>query len=144
MQRNDPMVPIRTVLLFCVLLILVGCGSKEPSLGKLVPVEGKITLANGNPLPPGHVEFYPLDRDPNLPGITSEGRSNQEGEYKLFTSNKPGAPLGKYRVVLSRGSDRKGWRRVPTRYFSEVKSPLEVQVEENKPEGGYDLKVLTR
>jgi hypothetical protein len=138
------MVPIRAVLGCCVLLILVGCGSKEPSLGKLVPVEGKVTLATGNPLTLGSLSFVPLDRDPNLPGATSDGRINREGTYKLFTNNKPGAPLGKYRVVLVRGTDKKGWARVPRRYYSEEKSPLEVEVVEDKPEGGYDLKVQTR
>jgi hypothetical protein len=144
-SRVSSMVPIRAALGSCIVLLnLAGCGSKEPSLGKIVPVEGKITLANGTPVPGGHVSFVPLDRDPNLPGATSEGRITPEGAYKVFTNNKPGAPLGKYRVVLSRGSDRRGWSRVPKRYFDEVKSPLEVEVVEDKPEGGYDFKIQTR
>jgi hypothetical protein len=138
------MVRARAAICCCGLLMLAGCSSGGPSLGKLVPVQGKITLASGKPLPGGQVSFVPLDRDPNVPGITSDGQINREGAYKLFTDNKPGAPPGKYRVVLSRGADRKGWTRVPPRYFSEQKSPLEVEVVADKPEGGYDLKVLTR
>jgi hypothetical protein len=144
MQRNDPMVLIRAVLGSCVLLILAGCSGGEAGLGKLVPVKGKVTTARGTPLPGGQVTFIPLDRDPNAPGVTSGGKITPEGNFQLFTKGKPGAPLGKYRVVLARGTERKGWNRVPPQYSSQEKSPLEVEVAEEKPEGGYDLKIQTR
>jgi hypothetical protein len=124
--------------------MLAGCSKSEPSLGKLVPVQGKITLADGNPLPGGHMIFIPINRDPNAPSPPSDGNIQADGSYALFTKGQPGVPLGKYRVVLSRGVDKKAWNRVHPQYFNQETSSLEVEVAENKPEGGYDLKLLPR
>jgi hypothetical protein len=135
------MVYIRAILWSCALVILAGCGKSEPPLGPLVPVQGKIKLDNGTPLPDGVVRFTPLDRDPNP---ASAGDIGADGSYTLSTRGKPGAPEGKYRVVLTRGQDRAAWSRVPNKYSSEKKSPLEVEVVENKPQGGYDLKVQSQ
>jgi hypothetical protein len=123
-------------------LILAGCSE---SLGKLVPVQGKIMMADGKPLPGGHVTFVQIERDPKTPSLTPEGVIEADGSYTLFTKGQPGAPPGKYRVVLLPGSDRKAWSSgVPRQYSNQQKSPLEVEVMENKPEGGYDLTLLPR
>jgi hypothetical protein len=134
-------VRINAALGWCALLILAGCGKSEPPLGPLVPVQGKITLMNGKPLPDGVVTFVALDRDPNP---ASAGDIGADGSYTLSTRGKPGAPEGKYRVVLTRGKDREAWLGVPNKYSSEKNSPLEVEVVENKPQGGYDLKVQSQ
>jgi len=122
-------------------LLLAGCNS-DPALAKLVPVHGKITLADGTPLPDGMVEFVPMDKQLAAPFPT--GNIEADGSYTLTTHGKAGAPLGKYRAVLSRGEDRKLWIRVNSLYFAQRKSPLEVEIEENKPAGGYDLKLLLK
>jgi hypothetical protein len=126
----------------CGLLILAGCSS-DPR-GKLYPVQGKITLADGTPCPKGNVMLIPIEADPQAPSLpSSEGTIGPDGSYTLSTKGKPGVPAGKYRVVLSSGRERralaKAWSVVPLQYTSEAKSPLEVEVMENKPEGGYDL-----
>ncbi len=120
------------------LLTLVGCG---PSLGTLVPVEGKVTM-NGIPLPDGAVMFVPLDGDQK--GIVISGPIGADGSYTLSTNGKPGAPLGKYRAVVNPGEDKKAWLHVGAIYSNDKKSPLEVEVVENKPAGGYDLKLLPK
>ena len=58
------MVYLRVAVCSCVLLSLAGCGKSEPPLGKLVPVQGKITLADGQPLTGGYVEFVPIRECP--------------------------------------------------------------------------------
>jgi hypothetical protein len=160
-----------TAACWCGLLIMAsGCGG--PSLGKLVPVEGKVTLPDGTLPSDGQVVFYPIDRDPDAkPQIFVRGPIKEDGSYSLFTNGQPGVPEGKYRVVLMKGSrqdvkkpdwlkapakhmsqpgQQRGpassqwgaWRQVSAKYFSQQKTPLEVEVVENKPEGGYDLKLL--
>jgi hypothetical protein len=104
-------------------------------------VQGKIKLDNGNPLPDGVVRFTPLDRDPNP---ASAATIEADGSYTLSTRGKPGAPEGKYRVVFTRGANTEAWSRVPNKYFQIRSSPLEVEVVENKPQGGYDLKVQSQ
>jgi hypothetical protein len=150
-----PAALVRAAICVYGLLFLAGCnGNSEQSLGKLVSVQGKITLNDGTALPGGRVLFVPIERDPNalsphtaagrIPP-TSVGHIEEDGSYKLSTNGQEGVPLGKYRVVLSRGAaDRKAWIQVHPQYTSQQKSPLEVEVVENKPERGYDLKLLPR
>jgi hypothetical protein len=120
------------------LLILAGCG---PSLGPMVPVTGKV-LFNGTPLPDGEVKFVPIERD--VKDFVASGPIEADGTYTLSTNGKPGAPLGKYRVVVTPGDNRKAWLHVGTVYSNDKKSPLEVEVVENKPAGGYDLNLLPK
>lgn len=134
------MVHIRLMACSCALLALMGC-SKEPPLGQFVPVQGKIILTNGKPLPDGQVTFAPLDRDANP---AAAGKIEADGSYTLCTRGQPGAAPGKYRVVLTHGEDRTAWSEVPNKYYSRQKSPLEVEVAENKPQGGYDLKIQSQ
>jgi hypothetical protein len=154
------------------LILVAGCGG--PSLGKLVPVQGKVTLPDGTSPPDGQVVFHPIDRDPDAkPQLFVGGMIKEDGSYSLSTNGKPGALEGKYRVVLMRGarqdvkksewvkapakymnqpgqsrgpgSAQSGvWSQVPAQYFSQQKTPLEVEVVENKPEGGYDLKLQAK
>ena len=139
-SRWSPTAHVGAALCCCGLLILAGCGSRV----KVVPVEGKLTLTDGQPSPSGHVVFAPIEMDPNVPrSLAPEGIIRKDGSYTLFWNGKPGAPVGKYRVVFQ-GSLDKRWSVIPAEYFNPEKSPLEVEVVENKPEGGYDLKVQPR
>jgi hypothetical protein len=103
-------------------------------------VKGKVTV-EGTPLPDGTVSFYLIDRDPNTTFPVPSGTIEADGSYKLDTQGRTGAPLGKYRVVLDRGDNKKVWRQVHEIYLYPKKSPLEIEVTENKPEGAYDLKL---
>jgi hypothetical protein len=132
-------VRLGAALAFCGLFILLGC-SGDPR-GKYYPVEGKITLADGKPVPPGSVSFLPIQTDPNAPVFPASMGPIKDGSYTLSTKGKPGAPAGKYRVVLSSSGDKMAWSKVPRQYTIEKKSPLEVEVVADKPPGGYDLKL---
>jgi hypothetical protein len=138
------------------LLVLMGCSSSSrPWLDKLVPVQGKITRADGKPLSGGRVTFTLIDSDSSTPKKSETsaptpvpiGSIGEDGSYTLSTEGKPGAPPGKYRVMLTPPPDKKVALEVRAavaqQYFSR-KSPLEVEVAENKPAGGYDLKLQSR
>jgi len=83
----------------------------------------------------------PINGDAKASTPTPGGPIGEDGFYTLFTEGTPGAPPGKYRAVLVRGSDRQAWFAVPSQYQSPKNSPLEVEVTEDKPAGGYDLKL---
>jgi hypothetical protein len=143
-SRSSSTAYVRVVVCCCGLLMLAGCSSNtDPRLDKLVSVKGKVTL-NGTPLPDGRVSFYLLDRDPNTPFPVPSGKIEADGSYKLDTQGRTGAPLGKYRAAVDRGEDRKAWNQVDPIYLNRNKSPLEIEVTENKPEGAYDLNLLPR
>jgi hypothetical protein len=79
-------------------MALLGCGNDGPTL---YPVTGKITI-NGQPAKGVQVSFYP--QSPDQPIASS--RVNDDGTYELrsTTENRPGAVVGKYKVVLTQVS----------------------------------------
>jgi hypothetical protein len=121
----------------CGLMLLLGCSNRDPRLGKIVPVHGKVTLDN-QPLTGGGVLFHAVvEKNTEGPiSVPLGAKLEDDGSYSLR------APEGKYRVQLDRGdkSDKKQWARLPRKYSS-LNSPLVVDVGEDKPEGGYDLKL---
>jgi len=78
------------------LIAVTGCGDK---LGKLAPVEGKVTV-NGTPLTSGMVRLWPEQVKPGA-AMESIGGIGSDGSYQIKTNGKPGAPLGKYKVSIS-------------------------------------------
>lgn len=129
-------------LCWCLVLVLAGCGSGSgPSRGKLVPVKGKVTVA-GRLLAEGYVQYYPLGGDEKAP--FSEGKIQADGTYSLSTQGKPGAPVGKYRVTVDPGGDKEVTQLFDVAYSSHVRSPLEKEVVEGSPVGGYDLDLPAR
>jgi hypothetical protein len=112
-------------------------------------------MADGKPLTGGYIIFIPIESIPKprkdtaptseeeLP-LSPGGKIEEDGSYTISTSGKPGVPPGTYRVVLDRGANRKVFAKVPRKYTLPRQSPLEVEVVENKPEGGYDLKLEPR
>ena len=66
---------------------------------KLVPVEGKVTLA-GKPLSEGTVTLVPTDE--SLPPPWPEGAIAPGGAYVVQTGGQPGAPVGTYRAMIRR------------------------------------------
>jgi hypothetical protein len=80
-----------------VVLVLVGCGDGF----KVTAVSGQVTM-NGHPLPGAQVTFQPIDTAGDDPGPGSSGITDNQGQYtlKLLTSKKPGAVVGKHRVMI--------------------------------------------
>ena len=79
------------------LLTLTGCGSGYQVAG----VSGQVTW-NGHPLPGVQVTFQPVGAGGEDPGPGSSGITDNEGRYTLtlLTTHKPGAVVGKHRVML--------------------------------------------
>jgi hypothetical protein len=105
-------------------------------------VKGKVTF-NGKPLAEGRVTFFPTGE--HAKGPRPEGPIEAGGFYTLTTRGKEGAPAGKYRAVIAAGpEDKTVAATIDPRYCDPGHTPLEVEVTENNPDGGYDLDVKSR
>lgn len=69
----------------------LGCGDSGPPTGV---VKGVVKF-DGQPYPNAIVTFTPTTEGPS--GI---GKSNDKGEYEIFTAGKKGAVLGKHKVSV--------------------------------------------
>jgi hypothetical protein len=133
-------------LLACGWAVLpAGCGSKSGTPA----VTGKVTVA-GKPLTTGSVSFRPDKAKGNTSPHEPGGDIDAQGNYKLYTAGKEGAPPGWYKVVVvaTEPLDPKNPYAPPrsflhSRYNSAETSGLAVQVVDNPAPGAYDLK-LTR
>jgi hypothetical protein len=131
---------------------VTGCGDK--GLGTLHPVSGKVTL-DGKPLTTGAVSFRPdLSRGNNSQHIPT-GQIDPEGNYKLTTANRAGAPPGWYRVLViaqdiggdagKKSGTAPGTKLlVPQRYLDPQSTPLSVEVVKKPASGAYDLNLTSK
>jgi hypothetical protein len=127
-------------------LLAAGCGNP---LTFNEQVEGTVTL-DGNPLPRVMVQFVPDVQGPSAVPLAS-GLTDETGRFRLtHDGNKPGAALGKYRVVVLQG---RGGRmsddpdapvlpppegpRLPSQYTVAAQTPLRQEVTAAKH--AYDL-----
>lgn len=79
------------------LLFLSGCNSQNVTL---VPADGILTI-DGQPTGGIMVQFVPDVLDDEIEAPTSQGLSNPDGTFELFTlKNQPGAIEGDHRVSL--------------------------------------------
>jgi hypothetical protein len=127
-------------------LAAAGCGDRS-GVGKMVPVVGKIT-ADGQPVKAGTVSFRPDKSKGNESAHEPYGEIDAQGNYKLFTNRKEGAPPGWYRVAVMAGepvdpgnlSGQARWFANP-KYASADTSGLVVEVVEKPAPGAYDFKL---
>lgn len=137
----------RTALLAGLLTLAAGCGQSGP---KLVPVEGKVFVgaapAQTGPTVTGYVVYHadPARGNKNMEDIKASIEA--DGSYKIFTRDKPGAPVGWYRVTVelaeTNPNDPYYFKpKIQAKYLEKDKSGLEVEVVENPEPGRYDLKV---
>jgi hypothetical protein len=137
------------VVLACLAL---GCGGRSDGLDKLVPVKGKIVFS-GKPITTGNARVVILVADAEGGNTTPHeprGEIDKDGNYQVFTANRPGAPPGAYKVAVmikeSPLPDSKNPYVVPKslideKYGDPKTSGLTLKVVENAPEGAYDLTV---
>ncbi|MEM9410910.1 MAG: hypothetical protein AAGA30_07340 [Planctomycetota bacterium] len=87
-----------SILICCFSIGIVGCtGSQKP---ELVPASG-VLLIDGEKAANIMVQFVPDTMDENLIAPTSQGLTNEEGEFDLYTlQNEKGAIEGPHRVSL--------------------------------------------
>jgi hypothetical protein len=121
-----------------------GCGG---STEKLTPVIGKVTV-DGTPLATGSVTFHPDAQKGNSTPHIPVGMLDGQGNYKLFSATKEGAPLGWYKVTVSAQEpiDPKNPYALPKHLISPKfsdpnASGLEVEVVASQTAGAYDLKL---
>jgi hypothetical protein len=123
-------------------MALAGCSSNGARpVGKLVPVQGKVHV-DGTPLSEGEVVFVPVDLHADAP--TPNGKINADGTYSLATAGQPGAPEGRYRVMIKPGTTTAKAKSQINPIYLGPRSPLEMEVAENKPAGDYDLNLQPR
>lgn len=120
----------------CVLLLLAGCGSKNPT-GRTA-ISGTVTL-DGVPLDRGSIKFEPVGAAAGSTAVNA-GAAIDSGEYRLPADN--GLLPGKYRVAISspeqsssgttdpaqamaEAAKQPGPDRIPAKY--NVKSELEIE-----------------
>jgi hypothetical protein len=133
--------PFATTKACFILLLSVGCGG--PPAVATVPVSGKVTL-EGQPVSSGLVSFAAAD-DKVGAGLCT-GIIGADGEYKISSDGKPGAPLGKYKVTVTPSMTPPPASGAPpspfnARYMSSTSTPLVIEVVSNPAAGAYDLKL---
>jgi hypothetical protein len=130
-------------LLICV-VALCGCGSSE-KLPELVPVKGKVNF-DGKPLQQGTISLTPTQ--PTLNWEQPAG-TIANGEYELFTSGRPGAPVGDYVAVVIATEPapdldgRPGIPKslVPPKFSDPGQSPLRLKVSATPAPNDYNLEL---
>jgi hypothetical protein len=130
---------------FALVVGLTGCSSSEV---RLTPVAGRV-LVKGTPVARGTVSFRPDAAKGNQSKFEPGAQIDSDGNYRLKTSGRDGAPLGWYRVILACAEpiDPKN-PYAPPKYLVNPKyatletSDLAVEVVEGAPAGKYDLPVL--
>jgi len=131
---------------FCGLLcaVICGCGSSGE---RLTPVEGKVTL-DGAPLTTGSVTFHPDAAKGNSTPHIPMGTVDAQGNYKLISAAKEGAPLGWYQVTVTAQApiDPKNPYAPPKhlidpRFADTTSSGLQIEVVPSPPAGAYDIKL---
>jgi hypothetical protein len=124
---------------------LLGCGAGGGD--KLTPVVGKVTV-DGAPLATGAVTFHPDAAKGNSTPHIPVGMVDAQGNYKLMSATKEGAPLGWYKVTVSAQEpiDPKS-PYAPPKHLIDPKfsdpntSGLEVEVVASPSAGAYELKL---
>ncbi|HEX5102548.1 MAG TPA: hypothetical protein VFV87_01975 [Pirellulaceae bacterium] len=132
-----------SVHLLAAVVFLAGCGGERLDL---VPVSGQITF-DGKPLKTGAVSFHPVETTGHVP----TGIINSDGRYTLSTSYQPGAPPGRYKVVVhatepvevNPGKASPGLPKsiIPTRYNDASTTPLDREVAAGNATDVYDLRL---
>ena len=122
-----------------------GCG--EGASEKFTPVVGKVTV-KGTTLTTGSVTFHPDSAKANTTQQIPVGTLDDQGNYKLMSATKEGAPLGWYKVTVTAQApiDPSNPYAPPKHLidpkFSDVStSGLAVEVVENPAPGAYDFQV---
>ena len=113
---------------------LAGCGQGEAArnVNNVVPVSGKIVLADGRPAANLWVSFNA--KDP--PGNDANGPTEPDGSFKLGTFAKAdGAIPGNYVVTISPHPNAKsGVPSIPAAYTSAKNSPLKIEIKSSGSE----------
>jgi hypothetical protein len=118
-----------------------GCGETR------YPVAGRV-LVNGQPLKGkvGSVVLKPDASKGNKRSGLSEGVLQRDGNFEVLTNNKPGAPRGWYKVIVTAyepaaNPNEDSRPALNARYATEANTPLEIEVVANPASDQYDLQL---
>ena len=126
------------------LLVQAGCGSSSPALQE---VRGTVRFGEA-PLTTGVVSLR-ADQG-NTTQHVPTGTIDGSGHYRIYTNSQPGAPPGRYRVVVfateptvDTGKASPGMPKslIPARYNHASTSPLVFEVTASPAAGSYDLRL---
>jgi hypothetical protein len=142
---------LRPVLVLLSFVLICGCGGSGEVL---YPVEGRV-LKDGVPIQPatGFVVLKP-EAGPNTEGSPEPaGAIEADGSFVVYTNDRPGAPPGRYRVVVTasgptkKPSANQSHQRpmaqplVPAKYSQPDATPLLIEVVADPADDAYDLKI---
>jgi hypothetical protein len=96
-----------TILLLAALVAAEGCnrGPAVPTF-KVTPVKGTVKV-NGAPLADADVRYH-YEGTPPTGYLGSAGKTDASGNYEIMTNDQKGVPPGRYKVTVSKWTDRKG------------------------------------
>jgi hypothetical protein len=124
---------------------LAGCGAAGP---KLVSVQGKVTLGD-KPVTNGWVILSPDAAKGNTSPEEPRGEIDPQGNFRVTTGTRAGAPPGAYRVAVTAAEQVDPnnpyftkWL-VPEKYIDFRTSGLSFEVAEGAA-GAYDLKLTPK
>jgi hypothetical protein len=123
----------RGLFLIVMSAAVVGCSSSAPPLPAVVPVQGKILLASGEPLRGGRLIFSPKE---SLGGIEPFADVDKDGSFTVTTYQlNDGCVPGQYVVSVTPYAFKSGTpvklpiaQQIPSRYLSSEKSDLVVEI----------------
>lgn len=155
-MSSVPICPARSLLFLTGLLVgIPASGCDSSGVGRTVPVIGKVTVEDA-PLTAKStiVLFKPDASRGNTSPFEPTSTVDAEGNYKLTTKGKSGAPPGWYKVVVTAREDAapehpkslKQHRPVArsllaAKYGKAETSGLSIEVVEDPAPGAYDLKL---
>ena len=79
-------------------ILICGCGSGQPTVPRLHPVSGVVTL-NDEVLPDADVVFH-LQGKARADKAVPVGKTDQQGQYELISGKTLGLAPGKYNVTV--------------------------------------------
>jgi hypothetical protein len=132
--------------------LALGCG-KSDELDKLLPVKGKI-IFSGKPITTGNARSVKLVADRSQGNTTDHephGAIDADGNFEIFTANRPGAPPGRYKVAVSIMESPMNTRDmyappkwlIDRKYGDPETSGLSVTVVEKPEADAYDLRITS-
>ena len=107
------------------LLLLVGCGKKDPV--PLAPVKGQVWY-QGEPLTGGMVVFTP-DIQRGGSGPQAWAKIGLDGSFVLLTDTRPGATPGWHRITIATESSST----LPARFHDPERSQQFFEVKADRP-----------
>ena len=92
-------ISMRLCALLCVLHVSLcaGCSGETSKAPKLFPAKGVVKY-QGKPIAAASVLFNPADGTPAM------GMTDNEGNFTVTTGGRPGALIGKHKVVITKAS----------------------------------------